>query len=138
MASKSRNQLIMEAATSYLSTLNPGSLPCAADMESELLEYANDQIELANASILPKDRKYKMLSSLPARTIAQIILRFYPVANLKLEGGTKALAVYCGSGKNKGLYDMDEDAIKRIIEQYGADMSEKEISDVFEGYKKEA
>ena len=131
MASQSRNQLIMEAATSYLSTLNPGSLPCAADMESELLEYANDQIELANASILSKDRKYKMLSSLPARTIAQIILRFYPVANLKLEGGTKALAVYCGSGKNKGLYDMDEDAIKRIIEQYGADMSEKEISDVF-------
>lgn len=131
MATKSRDQIIMETTAGYLSSLNPCSLPCAGDIAAELLEQIDDEIELANASILSKERKYKMLFSLPTNVIVKIILTLYPIASLKLEGGTKALAIYCDSGKNAGLYDMDEDAIKRIIEQYGPNMTEKEIKDVF-------
>lgn len=131
MATQSRNQIIMEGTASYLASLNPCSLPRASDIESDLLEYLNDEIELANAGILNKARKYSMLSSLPESVISQIILKLYPIASLKLEGGTKALAIYCNSGKNTGLYDMDEDAIKRVIEQYGPNMTEKEIKDIF-------
>ena len=131
MATKSRDQIIMETTAGYLSSLNPRSLPCAGDIAAELLEQIDDEIELANASILNKERKYKMLFSLPANVIVKIILTLYPIASLKLEGGTTALALYCESGKNTGLYDMDEDAIKRIIEQYGPNMTEKEIKDIF-------
>lgn len=131
MSTQSRNQIITEVTESYLSTLNPCSLPSAGVIESDLLEQLNDEIELANAGVINKNRKYKMLFSLPANVIVQIILKLYPIADLKLEGGTKALAVYCDSGKNAGLYDMDEDAIKKLIEQYGPDMTEKEIKDVF-------
>lgn len=131
MATKSRDQIIMETTAGYLSGLNPCSLPCAGDIAAELLEQIDDEIELANASILNKERKYKMVFNLPANVIVKIILTLYPIASLKLEGGTTALALYCESGKNKGLYDMDEDAIKRIIEQYGPNMTEKEIKDVF-------
>lgn len=131
MSTQSRNQIIMEVTESYLSTLNPGSLPSAGVIESDLLEQLNDEIELANAGVMNKNRKYKMLFSLPANVIVQIILKLYPIASLKLEGGTKALAVYCDSGENAGLYDMDEDAIKKIIEKYSPDMTEKEIKDIF-------
>lgn len=131
MATKSRNQIITEVTAGYLSTLAQSSVSCAGVIESDLLEHLNDNIELANAGVPNKERKYKMLFSLPANVIVQIILTLYPIASLKLEGGTKALAIYCDSGKNEGLYDMDEDAIKRIIEQYGPNMTEKEIKDVF-------
>lgn len=138
MSTQSRNQIITEVTESYLSTLNPCSLPPAGVIESDLLEQLNDEIELANAGVINKNRKYKMLFSLPANVIVQIILKLYPIADLKLEGGTKALAVYCDSGKNAGLYDMDEDAIKKLIEQYGPDMTEKEIKDVFQKIERNA
>lgn len=131
MATQSRNQIIAETTASYLVNLNRSSLPKPNAIEPELLEAINDQIELVNAGILDKARKYRMLSSLPESVIAQIILNLYPVASLRLEGGTKALAIYCDSGENAGLYDMDEDVIKRIVEQYGPNKTEKEIADIF-------
>lgn len=138
MATQSRNQIIMEVTESYLSTLNPGSLPCARVIEPDLLECLNDNIELANAGIMNKDRKHKYLTALPGMSIIQIILTLYPIANLELEGGTKTLALYRSSGEKEGLYDMDENAIKRLIEQYNPSMTEKGIKDVCEKLERNA
>lgn len=131
MATKSRDQIIMETTESYLSNLNPCSLPRASDIAAELLEQIGDEIELSNAGVLSKERKYKMLFSLPANVIVQIILKLYPVACLALEEDSKVLAMYCDSGENEGLYVTKDDEIKKIIEQYNFSLSEKEISDVY-------
>ena len=85
-----------------------------------------------------KDRKHKYLTALPGMSIIQIILTLYPIANLELEGGTKTLALYRSSGEKEGLYDMDENAIKRLIEQYNPSMTEKGIKDVCEKLERNA
>lgn len=131
MATKSRNQIIAETTAIYLANLNRSSPPIPSVIEPDLLEEINDQIELVNASILDKARKYKMLSSLPESVISQIILSLYHVANLSLDEDSTVLSIYCDSGKYEGLYTMKEKDIKRIIEQYGPDMPEQKIADVY-------
>ena len=125
---ETKNSIIESTTRQYLSTYNRNDPP--ATVEKDLLEMICDYIALENSTRNKYHEKIKQPSSLPAKTIADIILDRYPVACLSLEVGSKVLALYCDSGKNEGLYIPAEDEVKKIAEQYNHTISERELEDV--------
>ncbi|MCM1223300.1 MAG: phage/plasmid primase, P4 family [Lachnospiraceae bacterium] len=130
MAMDCLNQIIIDATDDYLSNYNRGLPPVPGDIEGDLLEIINDYIAMRNASISEKERKLRMLTTLPTKAIVMILLSLYRIVTLKLEGNSKVIAVYCDSGENEGLYDIDDGKVKGIIEQYNSNMTERGIADV--------
>ncbi len=125
---ETRNSIIEATTKQYLSTCNRNDPPSC--VEKDLLEMINDYIILENSTRSKYIEKIKPPSTLPARTVADIILDRYPVVRLSLEAGSEILAMYCDSGKNEGLYIPAEDEVKKIAEQYNHTMSERELKDV--------
>lgn len=137
MAYMSRNAVIDQAVQNYLHLRPANSFPAPEDMESELIDHVNNGIALQNVGI-PKDRKYKTLTTLPNYVIAQIICELYPVACLSLAGDSKELAMYVDKGAKRGLYVMDDDEIKRIATQYNKEISESDLNEVVTKIKRNA
>ena len=83
-----------------------------------------------NACVYSKDRKFKCISTLPGFVIVEIMLYFRLVVNIHLNGGSYEPAVYCDSGKNEGLYTIEQEALRNAIVPYNWDMSEQNFKEI--------
>ena len=130
-ASYTRDGLIREVTLNYLENLNPAQPPSDIEgLKTDLIDGINDNISMYNACVYSKDRKFKCISTLPGFVIVEIMLYFRLVVNIHLNGGSYEPAVYCDSGKNEGLYTIEQEALRNAIVPYNWDMSEQNFKEI--------
>lgn len=127
---KSIDSLIYEATMQYLNSPSPVASKTIEEIKNDLIELINDYIELRNAAVTNKSRKYKHISALPNAVITQIILKLHPVVNIRLHSESTELAVYRDSGEKAGLYVTDRRIIKQVIKPYNRLASEHDIQEI--------
>lgn len=134
------NQIIDEVVQSYIKAFAPANWqpPQVNPEKTEdvLLEMINDELELRNAAIMSKDRKYKLLSVFPNFVVGELLRGFYPVRCLDLDGGTE-LGVYQWDGPKQGLYDTDLDAVKRLARRFKRSASGRDLKEITDQLKRE-
>ena len=113
MSAYTRDGLIREATLIFLNNLNKTQPPSDIEgLKTDLIDGINDNISMYNACVYSKDRKFKCISTLPGFVIVEIMLYFRLVVNIHLNGGSYEPAVYCDSGKNEGLYTIEQGHVR--------------------------
>lgn len=131
MSAYTRDGLIREATLIFLNNLNKTQPPSDIEgLKTDLIDGINDNISMYNACVYSKDRKFKCISTLPGFVIVEIMLYFRLVVNIHLNGGSYEPAVYCDSGKNEGLYTIEQEALRNAIVPYNWDMSEQNFKEI--------
>ena len=131
MSAYPRDGLIREATLIFLNNLNKTQPPSDIEgLKTDLIDGINDNISMYNACVYSKDRKFKCISTLPGFVIVEIMLYFRLVVNIHLNGGSYEPAVYCDSGKNEGLYTIEQEALRNAIVPYNWDMSEQNFKEI--------
>lgn len=130
LADCTRDDLIVEVTRTCLANLGPNLPANIADLKAALLEQINDNISIRNAALSLKDRVYKCIKCLPNSVIVEAVLHFKQLKNIHLNGGNYELAVYCDSGKNEGLYTIEQEEIRKVIKPYNWDMSERDFKEI--------
>lgn len=134
MANLTRDDIIMTATESYISSLNPTNFPDARTAQRDLLELTQDEIELANASILSKDRKWEMVKRLLPIQVAKLMLAFDNIIKVSFTGGNgdyDMVAAYVDEGPQEGIYTVQSNDIHNIAMRYSYTMTEKEWQETY-------
>ena len=139
------NDVISETTKVYLSQINRDNPPMPKMIEQELLSDVNDIIALENMNLptvikkdingnpltdkygnpktIPLRNPWKSIDRLLPQQLAEIILFFHHIIRVDttetmVENEDDLLAVYCDSGPNEGIYDINESNLYRIIKKY--------------------
>ena len=151
------NDVIHETTVSYLNTLNKTNPPSPNTIENELLASVNDVIALenmciptiplrdasgnpikdknGNAKTVPLRKPWKNIDRLLPQQIAEIIMFFHNIvridtAETSVESEEDLLAVYCDSGPNEGIYDINESTLYRIAQAYDYQMEKAKFKEI--------
>ncbi len=106
-------------------------------IENVLLCQINDTLEMHNAAILNKNRKYKILSAFPNHVVEKLLRGFYPIKRLVLGGGGDEVGIYQWDGPKQGLYDTDLDAVKRLARRFKRNASERDLDEIIAQLRRE-
>lgn len=134
MANLTRDDIIMTVTESYIASLNPANFPDARTAQRDLLEMTQDEIELANAAIMNKDRKWEMVKRLLPIQVAKLMLTFDNVIKVSFTGGNgdyDMVATYVGEGPQEGIYTVQSNDIHNIAMRYSYTMTEKEWQETY-------
>ncbi len=115
------NQLIEEATTAYLASLDPLSPPPPAEVERDLLVATNALIAQANMG-RPRVSQFRILQQLTFWQVARVLVALRHVVNiapsLSSDRDRDVLAVYCASGAREGIYLTSETDIRAVAREY--------------------
>ena len=78
-------------------------------------------------------RPYKLLTELLPLVVARIIIEVNHVVNIHAPGQTAErdmLSVYCTSGENKGLHELNVDHIAKLAWSYAPQLSDRQVKEV--------
>lgn len=127
------NQLLQNATTEYMDNMINNNKD-AFIIEQELLEATNNAIDLRNATV-DKSHRWTLLKKLEPIQIAIAISKTYHVCKIASNGTSKSseydiLAIYQTSGYNKGIYEFDEDAFRKIARKFSFTLNKKDFEEV--------
>lgn len=113
-------------------------LPPTADdakgLSGALMEAITIEIMIANNG-REKGMKMPCIHALPEISLCKIAIELEYVRLLKFsetaERNDCRLGIYCFDGVNKGIYDLDENAIRSVIRKYRYDIKESAMNNVF-------
>lgn len=130
MSGRSLNLIISEATEEYLADIDPQNPPDIGLVEPDLLQHINDMLDLQN-SVLPKARKFKIITYLPPFVIARVISFFYPVYRIPCAGNDCSedhdiLGIY---KPDEGIYDMSESTFRRIARPLNKSLSRHDFEE---------
>ena len=130
-----RNDAIEEATTQYVNGLVPGSLPDPKTAQDDLLEMTQNYIEMGNAAIVSKDRKWEMPKKLKPRQIAELMLALDHIVKVSFTDTTSGsgydmLAIYITDGPRRGIYSTVEDDLFERAAMYDYNISMRELVEV--------
>lgn len=133
--SMTRNDAIEEATTQYVNGLVPGSLPDPKTAQDDLLEMTQNYIEMGNAAIVSKDRKWEMPKKLTPRQIAELMLALDHIVKVSFTDTTSGsgydmLAIYITDGPRRGIYSTVEDDLFERAAMYDYNISMRELVEV--------
>lgn len=151
------NDVIHETTVSYLQTLDKSNPPSPKEIENELLTSVNDVIALENMCIptipmrdingnavkdkngndktVPLRKPWKSIDRLLPQQIAEIIMFFHHIvridtAETSVESEEDLLAIYCDSGPNEGIYDINESTLYRIAQAYDYQIEKAKFKEI--------
>lgn len=152
------NDVICETTATYLSSLSKNSLPSPQQIERELLMAVNDNIALenmliptrpqrdksgnivtdknGNPKVIPLRAPWRNIDRLLPQQLAEIVLHFHCIIRIdttetNVENEEDLLAVYCDSGPNKGIYDINESTLYRIVKEYDYQLEKNKFMEVY-------
>lgn len=133
--SMTRNDAIEEATIQYVNGLVPGSLPDPKTAQDDLLEMTQNYIEMGNAAIVSKDRKWEMPKKLTPRQIAELMLALDHIVKVSFTDTTSGsgydmLAIYITDGPRRGIYSTVEDDLFERAAMYDYNISMRELVEV--------
>lgn len=135
--------LIKEATEGYIENLHTsGQKKTPDEIVTELSKVTLDRIEVANA-VRPKGHKFRTPNHLTPYQIAKMILETRHVICVKCVGDTgnpdsDIPAVYQETGDDAGIYATSDIALGRLIAEYNACITKKEIEETLLILKREA
>lgn len=127
------NNILRLHTNVYVSQIDPDNPPTPQKIEEDILGAVKQSITADNAC-LPKEQRIKAPTKLNPKQIADIMLKIHWIrrvacAGINADPTYDILAIY---DSEKGIYDTDEDAIKRVAQQYNYSATPKELNDVIE------
>lgn len=133
MAFKTKDGVITDAATDYLSTIDPNNPLPAKTIRDEILEKIKTELNIQN-SVMAKCERYKMPDVVPRDVVALIIIKMYRVIKLvwcEYESGHVKydIAIY---DKDTGLYTINRDKISEIAHLYNRTLTMREVDEIMQ------
>lgn len=151
------NDVIHTTTMQYLEALDIRNPPAPEFIERELISNVNDMITLENMNVpvvvlrdnngnpikdkngknkvIPLRSPWKTIERLVPSQLAEIVMHFHNViridaAETNVESEDDLLAIYCDSGPNRGLYDVNSSTLYDIVKQYDYQLSEQKFKEV--------
>ncbi|MGO1452644.1 MAG: DNA primase family protein [Brevibacterium yomogidense] len=93
-------------------------------------EFDEDGTEMKASDAL---RPFRRLTTLPPLAVARIITEIHHVVNIYAPGQTAErdmLSVYCTTGENAGLYELNVDHIATLARAYAPDLNDSAVKEV--------
>ena len=148
------NELICITTEDYLEQIDMDNIPMPSTIERELLTDVNRAINAYNkgpedppgSGEYPSRRKgddrYKKLKTLTPVQIGRITIYIHQVCRIAYgdvsDEDNCLVGFYVSSGKNYGIYETSEKAIRRLIRKYNNHISNHDIDEVYAFLKDEA
>lgn len=125
------NEIYEQVVDNYLSLLDMKNVPAPHDIERDLLKLINSEIKLYNTG-RDKDERLAYAKVLPARVIAEVIMKVYSVRRIIWSSDIKSgdIFIYQTDGPGKGTYTNDETVFHRIIRLFDYASKPKTVDDV--------
>lgn len=152
------NDVINETTKAYFKNIDKTNPPSPSEVERDLLSDVNDMIAIENMSIpsiiqkdsdgniildkagnpkkIPLRAPWKYIDRLVPQQIADAILFFHNIiridtAETNVESEEDLLGVYCNSGDNEGIYDINESTLYRIVKLYDYQIDKHKFEEVY-------
>lgn len=157
-APRTLNDVINETTRAYFANIDKTNPPSPSEVERGLLSDVNDMIAIENMSIpsiiqkdsdgniildkagnpkkIPLRTPWKYIDRLVPQQIADAILFFHNIiridtAETNVESEEDLLGVYCNSGDNEGIYDINESTLYRIVKLYDYQIDKHKFEEVY-------
>lgn len=135
----SMSECLYEITDDYLASLTPGQYPSPKKIQNELLARVSAEFDAINTA-KGKGSRWKKPDVLEPFMIAEIIRVIYPVKLIAFNGmaGTREtdmLGMYQFSGRDEGIYDTNDDALRYLIRQFNRGITMKQIKEVIAALK---
>jgi putative DNA primase/helicase len=127
------NDLINEATTAYLASLDPACPPSAVQIEAGLLAATNSLLVRENLD-RPRVSQFTILKQLTFEQVARVLLTVRRVINIAPSLGSDPdkdlLAVYAASGPFEGTYATSEVALRAAAREFNRQLTLTQAKEV--------
>lgn len=153
------NGIIADVTEAYLSGIDPDNPPSPRTVERELLGLTRDAIDKYNLG--PRDPSASPTASMkdayPSRKqgddrlrkktklepfqIAMCVAHCHRARGIywngERDGGNFDIGLYCSDGDDAGIYDTDDENLKKVIRSYNRTISKRDVDEVMENLRAE-